>query len=136
FDGLPGNGVVAVARSFDNTAATPFLATLDRTVGPPPPEPPAPPAPPAPLADLVVSGGDNAPPLVARDIGAADAGAFCRRTDTPTAAPQAVRFPAGLAAGAVTAVPRLTCAAGRVFTVDSSAEVAESNEANNSFTCG
>jgi hypothetical protein len=132
FDGVPADAVLAVTRSVDTTAGTPFLKTLDRTPGPPPAVPPEPGARP----DLVVGGIADASTIAVRNVGAANAGPFSVQVLDAAGAPQTVRFASGLAAGAVAAVPRYLCAAGRTFAVDSGQEVAEADEGNNTFSCG
>jgi hypothetical protein len=129
FNGVAGGKVLAVTRSFDTTAGLPFLATLDRTVGPPPVTPGEPPAQP----DLVMRAIPDSTTIVVRNIGGAAAGAFDVRVADPTGAASTQRFP-GLAAGAEIAL-RSTCATGRTFTADSGNEVAESDEANNGHAC-
>lgn len=137
-DGMAGNVVLAVTRSFDNTAGTPFLETLDQTVDPPPEVPPEPaePTPPPPQPNLVVTGLQNADTILVKNTGDADAGPFSVQIADASGAKNSVRFAGGLAAGAQAAVERYTCSAGRVFTADSLGEVAESAENDNAHSCG
>ena len=131
FAGLAGTAVLAVTRSIDTTGGTPFLQTLDRTVGPPPPVPPFKP-------DLIVTGIPNSTTVVVRNIGPVAAGPFTVRvTDVASAAgPRSIRFPDGLAPGGEAGIARNPCVAGRSYLADSLGEVQESNESNNGHTCG
>jgi hypothetical protein len=129
FDGLAGR-VLAVTRSLDTTAGTPFFKTLDRTVGPPPGVPPDTPAKP----DLVIENVPNSNAYVVRNVGLAAAGPFSVQSTDPTGGGVTQRVPNGLAPGAQVALGR-GCVTGRSWAADSLAEVAETNEANNSFTC-
>jgi len=138
FEGASGDNVLAVTRSFDNTAGTPFLETLDFTVEGPPPLPPPeepPPPPPPDQPDLVISGLQNSSSIVVKNVGKANAGPFDVMIHDAVGRNQTVRFDNGLAAGDQAAVPSQTCMSGRTFAVDSANEVAESNEGNNTHSC-
>jgi hypothetical protein len=121
-----------VTRSFDTTAGLPFLATLDKTLGPPPVTPPEPPPPPA-QPNLVVNAIQGSSTLVVRNAGGAAAGPFDVRVADPSGTASSQRF-AGLAAGSEIAL-RSPCATGRTFTADAGNEVAEADETDNVHAC-
>ena len=137
-NGLAGGMVFAVTRSFDNTDGVSFLATLDYNVDPPPETPADEPPPPSPTPqpNLIVTGLQNSSSIIVKNTGDADAGPFSVEIADRSGAKSTIRFAAGLAAGSQAAVPTYTCMSGRTFTADILGEVTESDEGDNTFSCG